>query len=215
MTLTDLNQIWYGWPILSLYLKFSSAMTIKRLPPGESYSVFWYDLSDYTASGPRRQWSLFVSSALSWACRQFWWSCLVYYSDMKTEAIYYSETSGCLWTTWCYNPEDRMHSFVSVECDNWVRKSEIELLRFPIFVSFILIVFSEIQTGRKFYGLQGNIHLCWDVNQAIMDGSIWLITGIKHQLATRLPYQISAKYVEWFVKYMAKLINDPKQTRLY
>jgi hypothetical protein len=38
-------------------------------------------------------------------------SCLAYCSSLKIEAIYYSETLGCLLTTRYYNPEDRtLHS---------------------------------------------------------------------------------------------------------
>jgi hypothetical protein len=38
--LTDLNQIWYGRPILSLYLKFPTVMSVKSLSRAKSYRVF-------------------------------------------------------------------------------------------------------------------------------------------------------------------------------
>jgi hypothetical protein len=80
-----------------------------------------YRLSDYTASDPRRQWFLLVSSALSSTCLQLLMVyCLVYYSTMKREPIYYSETSGCLWTTWRYNPEDRISNHHVHSHFDWV-----------------------------------------------------------------------------------------------
>jgi hypothetical protein len=39
-------------------------------------------------------------------------SCLAYFPTLKMDVICSSETSGCLLTTWCYNPEDHTFQFV-------------------------------------------------------------------------------------------------------
>jgi hypothetical protein len=48
-------------------------------------------------------------------------SCLTYSSALEMEAICYSETSGCLWTTQRYIPEDGHH------CENFTSRTAFEI----------------------------------------------------------------------------------------